>query len=243
MTFVYKFLLYWDIVNDSCARRHGPLVSLHQETICDANAERKLQNFVSKSGSSPQMHARWQHQIPMLRVGGWGFAEFDVEFKFAKIQNSYVEGFFFFFAEFDVEFKFAKIQNSYVEGGWVGGLLNLMLSSNLLKSKIPMLRVGGCIRGVWGGFTEFDVELKFAIIQNSYVEEGVFFLGGVAEFDVEFKFAKIQNSYVEGGGFTEFDVEFKFAKIQSFHFHEPPPPRKWKFQFRTGLRKLFEVDF
>ena len=45
------------------------------------------------------MHARWQHQIPsipMLRVGGgWvgrGFAEFDAEFKFAKIQNSYVEG-------------------------------------------------------------------------------------------------------------------------------------------------------
>ena len=33
-------------------------------------------------------------------------------------------------------------------GGWVGGggLQNLMLSSNLLKSKIPMLRVGG------GGF-------------------------------------------------------------------------------------------
>ena len=30
----------------------------------------------------------------MLREGGWvgGFAEFDVEFKFAKIQNSYVEG-------------------------------------------------------------------------------------------------------------------------------------------------------
>ena len=70
------------------------LIGLHQETICDANAERKLQNFVSKSGSSPQMHARWQHQIPsmyMLRVGGWGgFVEFYVEFKFAKIQNSYV---------------------------------------------------------------------------------------------------------------------------------------------------------
>ena len=45
------------------------------------------------------------------------------------------------FAEFDAEFKFAKIQNSYVEGGW-GGSQNLMLSSNLLKSKIPMLRVG-----------------------------------------------------------------------------------------------------
>ena len=69
------------------------VISLHQETICDANAEQKLQNFVSKSGSSPQMHARWQHQIPsmyMLRVGGGGFAEFDVEFKFAKIQKSYV---------------------------------------------------------------------------------------------------------------------------------------------------------
>ena len=49
--------------------------------------------------------------------------EFDVEFKFAKIQNSYVEGGWVGggFMEFDVEFKFAKIQNSYVEGGWVGG--------------------------------------------------------------------------------------------------------------------------
>ena len=70
------------------------------------------------------------------------------------------------FAEFDAEFKFAKIQNSYVEGGW-GGLWNLILSSNLLKSKIPMLRVGE-----GGGFTEFDAEFKFAKIQNSYVEGG-----------------------------------------------------------------------
>ena len=69
------------------------------------------------------------------------------------------------FAEFDVEFKFAKIQNSYVEGGWVGGSWNLMLSSNLLKSKIPILREGG--------FTEFNAEFKFAKIQNSYVEGGV----------------------------------------------------------------------
>ena len=103
-------------------------ISLHQETICDANAERKLQNFVSKSGSSPQMHARWQHQIRSMQMlrgwvsggVGWGVGGF---------------------AEFDVEFKFAKIQNSYVEGGG-GGSRNLMLSSNLLKSKIPMLRVG-----------------------------------------------------------------------------------------------------
>ena len=53
------------------------------------------------------------------------------------------------FTEFAVEFKFAKIQKSYVEGGWVGGggLWNLMLSSNLLKSKFPMLRVGGWVGG------------------------------------------------------------------------------------------------
>ena len=72
----------------------------------------------------------------MLRVGRGGLTEFDAEFKFAKIQNSYVEvgG----LAEFDAEFKFAKIQNSHFEGG--GGLQNLMLSSNLLKSKIPTLR-------------------------------------------------------------------------------------------------------
>ena len=42
------------------------------------------------------------------------------------------------------------------------------------------------------------------------------------EFDVEFKFAKIQNSHLWewGGGrgeFAEFYVEFKFAKIQNFH--------------------------
>ena len=66
-------------------------------------------------------------KIPMLKVGGGGGG----------------------FAEFDAEFKFAKIQNFYVEGGWGGGggSQNLMLSSNLLKSKIPMLRVGG-----WGGW-------------------------------------------------------------------------------------------
>ena len=43
-----------------------------------------------------------------------------------------------------------------------------MLSSNLLKSKIPMLRPGGC----GGGFAEIDAEFKFAKIQNSYVEGG-----------------------------------------------------------------------
>ena len=55
------------------------------------------------------------------------------------------------FTEFDTEFKFAKIQNPDVKGG----SQNLIQSSNLLKSKIPMLRVGG-------GFAEFDTEFKFA---------------------------------------------------------------------------------
>ena len=45
--------------------------------------------------------------------------------------------------EFDAEFKFAKIQNSHVEDGGRGGSYNLMLSSNLLKSKVPTLRGGG----------------------------------------------------------------------------------------------------
>ena len=51
--------------------------------------------------------------------------------------------------EFDAKFKFAKIQNSHVEGGRRGGgSWNLMLGPNLLKSKIPMLRVGGGARGI-----------------------------------------------------------------------------------------------
>ena len=44
----------------------------------------------------------------------------------------------------------------------------LMLSSNLLKSKIPMLRVGEWMGGLWN----FDDEFKFAKIQNSHVEGG-----------------------------------------------------------------------
>ena len=45
-----------------------------------------------------------------------------------------------------------------------------MLCSNLLKSKIPMLRVGGA-KG------NFDAESKFAKIQNFHVEGG-----GLVEF-------------------------------------------------------------
>ena len=44
----------------------GHIFSLHQKTICDALTQNVLQNFVSKSGSSPKMHTRWQHQIPCI---------------------------------------------------------------------------------------------------------------------------------------------------------------------------------
>ena len=92
-------------------------------------------------------------------------------------------------------------------GGWVGVETNfqlLMLSSNLLKSKIPMLGVGGWLGGGVGGnqFLTFDAEFKFTKIQNSHVEGGGGVFGGnqFPTFDAEFIFVKIQNSHVEGGG-------------------------------------------
>ena len=76
------------------------------------------------------------------------------------------------FPTFDAEFKFAKIPNSHVEGAGGGSVETnfqlLMLSSNLLKSKIPMFRVGGGVNG--NQFPTFDAEFKFAKIQNSHVE-------------------------------------------------------------------------
>ena len=82
--------------------------------------------------------------------------EFDAEFKFAKIQNSHFvggggEGGRGGFVEFDAEFKFAKIQNSHFVGvgrEWLGGLHNLMLSSNFLKSKIPIFLGGRGVHGI-----------------------------------------------------------------------------------------------
>ena len=75
----------------------------------------------------------------------------------------------------------------------MGGVLrNLMLSSNLLKSKIPIWVGGG-----GGGGGSRNLMLKFAKIQNSHL----WGWGGVfVEFDAEFKFAKIQNSYLLGVG-------------------------------------------
>ena len=119
-------------------------------------------------------------KIPICGGEG-GFAEYDVEFKFAKIQNSHLcvcvwggGGGKGGFTEFDVEFKFAKIQNSHLWGGR-GGSRNMMLSSNLLKSKIPICV---CVGGGKGGFAEFDVEFKFAKIQNSHLWGGG---GGLVE--------------------------------------------------------------
>ena len=71
-----------------------------------------------------------------------GLMEFDAEFKFAKIPNSHLGGVGRGFMEFDAEFKFSKIQNSHFWVGW-GGLQNLMLSSNLLKTKISICGGGG----------------------------------------------------------------------------------------------------
>ena len=109
-------------------------------------------------------------KIPVLRVGGsWNF---DAEFKSAKIQNFHVEGEWeggWGLWNFDAEFEFAKIQIPMLRGrGGTRGIL--MLSSNLLKSKIPVLRVGGS----WN----FDAEFKFTKIQNSHVEGG----GALVEF-------------------------------------------------------------
>ena len=185
-------------------------------------------------------------KIPKLRVGGVGRNQFltsDAEFKFAKIQNSHVQGrgrgwwkpiFQLLmlrsnllkskipklrvggvgrnqFLTSDAEFKFAEIQNSQVEGRWVGGVGGTnfelsMLSPNLLKSKIPMSRVRG--GSWWNQFPTFDVESKFAKIQNSQVEGGWVWVGGgwwnqFPTFDAESTFAKIQNPHVQGGGVGE----------------------------------------
>ena len=78
----------------------------------------------------------------------------------------------------------------------------LMLSLNLLKSKIPMSMGGGggCW---WNQLSTFDAEFKFAKIQNFHVWwRGVGFgwWNQLSTFDAEFKFAKIQNSHVWWGG-------------------------------------------
>ena len=64
--------------------------------------------------------------------------------------------------KFDAEFKFAKIQNSHVEGvgGGLGEIDAELKCSNLLKSKIPMS--GGGWGGWWNQLSTFDAESKYA---------------------------------------------------------------------------------
>ena len=73
-------------------------------------------------------------KIPMS--GGWGegFVEFDAKSKFAKIQNSYVQ--------WGRGGSSSYSTHTFHNFVW-GGLWNLMLSPNLLKSKIPMSSGGG----------------------------------------------------------------------------------------------------
>ena len=88
--------------------------------------------------------------------------------------------------EFDAEFKFAKIQNSHLVCVCVGGVLrNMMLSSNLLKSKIPIWGGGG--RGWWNQFPTFNAEFKYAKknLKKNFFE----------------KFSKFSGKNVPGNGF------------------------------------------
>ena len=172
-------------------------------------------------------------------VGGTNFSTFDAEFKFAKIQNSHFwedGGWWNQLSTFDAEFKFTEIQNSHFWGEGVGGtnfqllmlssnLLKskipisegrlvkpnfqlLMLSSNLLKSKIPISRGGGW----WNQLSTFDAEFKLPEIQNSYVQERRGGVGGAnfQLFDAEFKFAKIQIPISVGGGGGLVEPTFNF---------------------------------
>ena len=93
-------------------------------------------------------------------------------------------------------------------GGGACGIL--MLSSNLLKSKIPMLRMGG-----WGSSWNFDAEFKFANIQNSHVGGGPC---GILMLSSNLLKSKIPMLRMGGWGSSwNFDAEFKFAKFQNSH--------------------------
>ena len=120
---------------------------------------------------------------------------------------------------FHAKFKFAKIQNSHFGGVGETNFQLLMLSSNLLKSKIPILGGRG---GWWNQLSTFDAEFKFAKIQNSY-------FGGVGctNFQLLILSSNLLKSKIpiSGGGgrgwwnqLSTFDAEFKFAKIQNSHF-------------------------
>ena len=115
-------------------------------------------------------------------------------------------------------------------GGWGerGGtnFQLLVLSPNLLKSKIPMSGGGG--GGGRGGnpFSTFDAEFKFAKIQNSHVQWRGGGFGGT-HFQLLMLSPNLLKSKISmsmgGRGevwwnqFPTFDAESKFAQIQNSH--------------------------
>ena len=127
-------------------------------------------------------------KVPIFGRGGGvhgnQFPTFDAESKFAKIQSSHGGGggggswkpiSNFQLLMLSSNLLKSKIPMSGGGGGGVGGtnFQLLMLSSNLLKSKIPMSGGGGGGGGWWNQLSTFDAEFKFAKIQNSDVRWGV----------------------------------------------------------------------
>ena len=131
----------------------------------------------------------------------------------------------------------------------------LLLSPNLLKSKVPILEGG--VRG--NQFPTFVTESKFAKIQSFHFHMG----GGThgnqfPTFVTEYKFAKIQSSHFFWGGgahgnhFATFVAESKFAKIQSSHFwgggggwwnQFPTFDAESKFTLKKKKKKNFAKNF
>ena len=98
-----------------------------------------------------------------------------------------------------------------------------MLSSNLLKSKIP---ISGGLGGWLYQLSTFDAEFKFAKIQNSHFGGRGGGVGGT-NFQLLMLSSNLLKSKIpiSGGGgrgwwnqLSTFDAEFKFAQIQNSHF-------------------------
>ena len=104
---------------------------------------------------------------------------------------------------------------SRIFGGGVGrtNLQLLMLSSNLLKSKIPISGGGEGAGGVGG--TNFQLLMLSSNLLKSKIPISGGGGGGgwwnqLSTFDAEFKFAKIQNSHFWGGGGGLVEPTFNF---------------------------------
>ena len=101
-----------------------------------------------------------------------------------------------------------------------------MLSPNVLKSPIPMSRVGWGVGG--NQFSTFDAESKFATIPNSHVQGGGVGRGLVGtNFQLlmlspnllksQIPMSIVGGRVVGGNQFPTFDAASKFAKIPNSH--------------------------